>query len=216
MLFVGVAGSVACLTLLFRSMRALMASGMSSCASGGPYEIANPCPKGVAWLTPASIWGGLAFVALASVASAKLGRASIAWLAWPALFLSLGANFWQFGLKPVGAAGVRVDGPVWGWIVCAVLFTAMGLGPLLLAIFSTDGRPGRGGAGPAATRAAAAGTRIRAEATPPPFRPTVITTTGSIADDLVDSLERLAALHRDGAITDEEYADAKRRLLEDR
>ena len=207
MLFVGVAGSVACLTLLFRSMRALMASGMSSCASGGPYEIANPCPKGVAWLTPASIWGGLISVFVASIAASKLERPSIAWLAWPALFLSLGANFWQYGLDPVG-----VPGPLWGWIVCAVLFTVMGAGPVLLVLFSRDGLP----TNRPASRAAAAGTRIRAEATPPPFRPTVIATTGSIADDLVDSLERLAALHRDGAITDEEYADAKRRLLEDR
>ncbi|WP_139123003.1 SHOCT domain-containing protein, partial [Cellulosimicrobium cellulans] len=31
--------------------------------------------------------------------------------------------------------------------------------------------------------------------------------------DLVDRLERLAALHRDGALTDAEYARAKARLL---
>ncbi|HRW37922.1 MAG TPA: SHOCT domain-containing protein [Aquihabitans sp.] len=203
------AGSVACLTLLFRSMRAVMGAGLSSCGSGGPYVVANPCPKGVGWMLPISIWVGLGFLALAAVAAHRLGRASIAWLAWPALFLSLGANFWQFGLDPVGA-----DGPDWGWIVCAVLFTIMGGGPLLLVLAgrgSASGWTPSSSAPRAASRAAAAGARIRAEATPPPFRPTP-----GAGDDLVGSLERLASLHREGAIDDDEYADAKRRLLEGR
>ncbi|MEZ5137319.1 MAG: SHOCT domain-containing protein [Acidimicrobiales bacterium] len=200
------AGSVACLTLLFRSMRAVMGAGMSSCGSGGPYVVANPCPKGVGWMLPISIWVGLGFLALAAVAAHRLGRASIAWLAWPALFLSLGANFWQYGLDPVGA-----DGPEWGWIVCAVLFTAMGGGPCCSYCSAAGPPPGgpRWRARRAAPRAAAAGARIRAEATPPPFRPTP----SAPDDDLVGSLERLAALHRGGAIDDDEYADAKRRLL---
>lgn len=212
MLFASVASSVACLVVLFRSMRAVMGAGFSSCATGGPYEIANPCPKGTGWLLPLSIWGGLLSLFLASLAAAKLERPSIAWMAWPALFLSLGANFWQFGLDPVG-----VEGPVWGWLVCAVLFTVMGAGPIVLALLSPDGLP----TSRPAARAAAVGTRIRVEATPPPFRTTVIATTGRPApepdaDDLVGSLERLAQLHRDGAIDDVEYRNAKRRLLEGR
>ncbi|MEZ5181398.1 MAG: hypothetical protein R2702_05935 [Acidimicrobiales bacterium] len=151
------AGSVACLTLLFRSMRAVMEAGMSSCGSGGPYVVANPCPKGVGWMLPISIWVGLGFLALAAVAAHRLGRASIAWLAWPALFLSLGANFWQYGLDPVGA-----DGPEWGWIVCAVLFTAMGGGPLLLVLL---GRGSASGWTPVAgaPRRVASGGRRRAD-----------------------------------------------------
>jgi hypothetical protein len=35
-------------------------------------------------------------------------------------------------------------------------------------------------------------------------------------DDLVGELERLARLHRSGDLGDDEYAAAKRRLLEDR
>lgn len=207
MLFVGVAGSVACLTLIFRSMRAVMGAGMSSCASGGPYVVANPCPDGVAWMLPVSIWVGIGLLVVASVAAMRLGQPSIAWLAWPALFLSLGWNFWQFGLDPVGT-----DGPVWGWLVCAVLFTIMGGGPLLLVLFGRDGQTGRAPRTPqrAAASVATIGARIRAEATPPPFRrPT------ADADDLVGSLERLARLHREGAIDDAEYRDAKRRLLEE-
>ena len=47
-LFIAVIGSVGSLTVLFRSMRAVVETGASSCASGGAYVIANPCPKGVA------------------------------------------------------------------------------------------------------------------------------------------------------------------------
>ena len=47
-------------------------------------------------------------------------------LAWPALFLSLGWNFLEFGFDPPG----EDDGLVWGWIVCGVVFWLMGGLPL--------------------------------------------------------------------------------------
>ena len=42
---------------------------------------------------------------------------------------------------------------------------------------------------------------------------TIEGTAREVDPDLVDELERLAALHESGALTDEEYAAAKRRLL---
>lgn len=205
MLFVGIAGAVASLTVLFRGMRALMATGASSCASGGPYVVANPCPKGVAAMVPLSIWIGIGFVALASVAAMKVGAPSIAWLAWPALFLSLGWNFWEFGLDPPGAEGVAV-----GWIVCGVLFVLMGAGPVVLAVANPQDLPG-------ASRAAAVGTTVRAATTPPPFRrpPPMAQDADDDADaeGLVGALERLAQLHRSGALDDDEYRAAKATLL---
>ena len=41
---------------------------------------------------------------------------------------------------------------------------------------------------------------------------TIEGTAREVQSDLVDELERLAALHRSGALTDQEYADAKRKL----
>ena len=79
------AGALAlCLTILFLATRRVMEVG-GSCASGGPYEIATPCPKGIAWMVPVSIFGGLiAAFALALTA----GHGPKLWLlAWPALFL---------------------------------------------------------------------------------------------------------------------------------
>jgi hypothetical protein len=204
-LFAGVAGSAACLTLLFLGMRSVMEVG-GSCASGGPYLTATPCPRNVGWIVPVAIWVGLGFLALATAAAARLSLPSLAWLAWPALFLSLGWNFWEFALDP--PAG---DGPIWSWVVCGALFVVMGAGPLVLAVANPQDRPSalRGTRAPrAAARAADLGTRVRAATTPPPFR-----RPPSDADDLVDALERLAALHRAGSLSDDEYADAKSTLL---
>jgi hypothetical protein len=203
-LFGAVAGAVASLTMLFRSMRSVLEIG-GSCASGGPYAVARPCPKGIAAITPLSIWVGIGFVALAAVAAMRLKVPSVAWLAWPALFLSLGWNFWEFGLDPPGGGGVA-----WGWIVCGALFVLMGGGPLLAA-FGWARHGGAGAPAPptsaaarATARAAAAGTAVRRATTPPPFRD----------DDLVGRLERLAALHRSGALDDAQYESAKRSILE--
>ena len=222
LLYLATAGAAACLALIYRSMRSVMAVG-GSCASGGPYAVATPCPKGVGWVLPLAIWVGLAMLAGASAAAVRLGVPGIAWLAWPALFLSLGWNFVDFGLHPPGPRG----GPIWSWLVCGAMFWAMGAGPVVLWLLNPQDRPTRSRPAPdgrtarAVKRASALGTTIRIETTPPPFRPSSGAGTGSWpgdgggeASDLVDALERLDALHRSGAIDDAEFRDAKRRLID--
>src|SRR5262249_24723134 len=49
---------------------------------------------------------------------------------WPALFLSLGFNFLEYGLDPAGDA----TGPEWGWLFCAAVFALMGAVPLLVLL----------------------------------------------------------------------------------
>ncbi len=44
--FVSLAGVSAGLTWMFLGMRSVMQIG-GSCGSGGPYEIATPCPEGI-------------------------------------------------------------------------------------------------------------------------------------------------------------------------
>src|SRR5262245_60146842 len=123
--FIGVAGVVVCLTVLFYCMRAVMEVG-GSCASGGPYEIARPCPKGVGWMTPVSVFAGLAALGWMLAWNHGLSGPKWALLAWPALFLSLGYNFWDYGLNPPEGGGSTA-----GWIICGVLFVLMGGLPLL-------------------------------------------------------------------------------------
>jgi hypothetical protein len=123
---VGLAGAAVCLTVLFLSMRAVMEIG-GACASGRtPYAITHPCPKGVPGLMLLSIFGGLIFCFMYAISA--IGVNLIA-LAWPALFLSLGWNFVDYGINPPLG-----DAPAVGWLVCAVLFLLMGGVPLVLGI----------------------------------------------------------------------------------
>jgi hypothetical protein len=207
---IGTTGAVACLTLLFLGMRSVMAVG-GSCASGGPYTISQPCPKGVGWVVPVSIWAGLFFLAVSVAGAARVRAPAIAWLAWPALFCSLGWNFLEFGLDPAGPE----TGPVWGWLVCGVLFWVMGAGPVVLGLAQLRNRGSERDPSPLVVRAATLGSRVRATTTPPPFRAATTPSAAAHrdADDLVDGLERLADLHRTGAIDDDEYRRAKAQLL---
>lgn len=199
-MFTGLAIVSAGLTLVFLSMRAVMDIG-GMCASGGPYVIAQPCPDGAVALMPLGIVGGLIGLWMYAAASSKLPGPRLTLLAWSALFLSLGWNFWEYGLNPPDGS----DGVVWGWIICGVVFVAMGGLPLLgLAnrdiakqLFWAD-----------------------APGTASPIRPVAVarrpvTPPGPPDDSIPAALERLSELHQTGALTDEEFRLAKQRILED-
>jgi hypothetical protein len=222
----GVALVAAGITLLFLGMRAVMDIG-GYCAEGGPYVIATPCPEGAPVATLLGIFGGLAGFFLAFWKGAEIGERAtgVLFLAWPALFGALGFNFFQYGFDPPG------DDPgwAWGWIVCGVVFWAMAFGPILLWWWSaaTARRIPRRGAipspGPAPTRleatwVARSAPRPRPGPAADPSAAFPLEMAGldaaPPAPDLVDDLERLATLHREGALTDDEYARAKVQLLE--
>lgn len=125
--FVGMLGVSAALTIMFFAMRSVMEIG-GSCASGNtPYEISRPCPDGVAGLMVGSIFLGLVFLGVYAVSAVG---PNLTLLAWPALFLSLGWNFLEYGVDPPGANG----GVVWGWLLCGVIFMLMGGLPLVFGI----------------------------------------------------------------------------------
>ncbi|MET0772167.1 MAG: hypothetical protein ABWZ82_03705, partial [Candidatus Limnocylindrales bacterium] len=116
------------LTVLWLSMRSVMDIG-GMCASGGPFVVAVECPEGVEWLLPLSIFSGIAGVGLVAWFGGRIGPgfAAVAALAWPALFLSLGWNFLEYGLASPGGWDLS-------WLLCGVLFMAMGGIPLLIGI----------------------------------------------------------------------------------
>ena len=127
---VGVAGLAACIAIVFLAMRAVMDIG-GFCAEGGPYVIETHCPEGVPLLMTVAFPGGFAFGGMTVYFGSRISGPSAAavLLAWPALFLSLGWNFLEYALWPPGGAGL-----VWGWLICGVVFVAMGGGPLLIAL----------------------------------------------------------------------------------
>jgi hypothetical protein len=102
----------------FLGMRAVMDVG-GSCAEGGPYEIATPCPNGAVLLSVAI--PVMILSAMLGSGMALLVRAPNLLLPmWAALFGSLGWNFLEYGFT-------TDDGLVWGWIVCGVVFELMTL-----------------------------------------------------------------------------------------
>jgi hypothetical protein len=231
---VGVFLVAAGLTVLFLGMRSVMDIG-GYCASGGPYEIRQQCPDN-AWMIPVSIFVGLAGVGFVLAGTFRGGPKLIA-LAWPALFLALGWNFLEYAFDPPPPD----DGVVWGWLICGVVFVAMGGIPLLLvlmnaklALWGADTTADRSATARATATAISrlAATRSRNPATFVRYGDTTVATAtaaepapeeppeeppGDGSDEsLVSDLERLAALHRAGQLTDDEYARAKdSRLGED-
>jgi hypothetical protein len=235
-------GFVASLTLLYQSMRAVMDVG-GACASGGAYQINTPCPDGVAWAAPVSIFGMLIFGALGSLGVFSQGGPKPYVFTWSALFLALGWNFLEYGFDaPNGGTSA-------GWLVCGFVFVAMGGLPLLILF------------GKGAARWAFWGPRREApEGGPVPYRPPpdadavvdvdkaevlhpvdVIDPTAGAAGglmspprtwtpappstpgpapepdepDMVTRLERLADLRERGMLDADEYEVAKDRILDD-
>jgi hypothetical protein len=215
---VGVAGLAFCITLLWLGMRAVMDLG-GFCASGGPYQIAVECPDAVILTTPVSILGGFVAAGLMLWGGASLrgGWLGLVFLAWPALFLSLGWNFLEYGFFP------PEGGWVWSWIFCGVVFVLMGAIPLIVVVGAARaGDEGRAyAAGRVVVRPRPAGPtssgdpRIayRPEPAPAAASPIVPPETRSPTEPLVDRLERLAAMRRRGDLTSAEYETAKAATL---
>ena len=187
----GAAGLAASITVLFLGMRAVLGVG-GFCAEGGPYVIEVHCPPGVAELMPLSILGLFVFGGLMFWKGASLGGpyGLLPALAWPALFLSLGWNFLEFGVNPPGG------GLALGWLIPGVVFVLMGGGPLVLAVGAwrqaRSRRPGSAGGG----------WRPVQRPTPPP------------TDRAVSArLARLDRLRETGMLTPQEYEAARRATM---
>jgi hypothetical protein len=103
------------LTWTFYSMRSVMNVG-GSCADGGPYVSAQPCPDG-SFLIAIAIPVMLITAMAGSAAALSINAPNLLIPMWGALFGSLGWNFLEFAVKG--------NGIVWGWLVCGVVFWLM-------------------------------------------------------------------------------------------
>jgi Short C-terminal domain len=189
-----VAGAAA-ITLVSLIMRSVTAIG-GSCADSGPYVSAQPCPSGTGTAL-LLVFANVAFCIIGGLwAAAALQAPQAIWLGWPALFLTLGWNFLEDGFEP--PTGESIAG---GFVVCGVVFVLMGVGPLLLwaSVLKDTLRSGRAKAG-----------------VPAPARAPVSVTPATGTAPVAGRLERLAALHASGELTDEEYTRAKQATLRGR
>ena len=202
-----VACLAASLTLVFLSMRAVLNIG-GFCAEGGPYVIETNCPEGVPLLITGGIFGLFGFGGLMAWTGSRLGGpfGGLVMLAWPALFLSLGWNFLEFALWPPQPA----EGIVWGWLIPGVIFVIMGGAPLVAFLPLA----GSGGAGSARVVGGAGNSSSRKQRAKLLTSMVQLRNDRASYEDLVSKLERLSALRRDGTLTELEFEQAKRRLLD--
>ena len=110
------------MTLLQLSTLTVVSIG-GSCASGGPYQIAVPCPESVAAFAPLSVFGGLIAVGLWVYLAQGFGMPLPVW-AWTILFCGLGALF----LAAFFATGDPVG------LILGIMFEIMGLVPLVIEL----------------------------------------------------------------------------------
>ena len=189
----------------------------------------------------AGIWGGLAMAFLYGALAVR-GGPNWFLLAWPALFVSLGIQFVRAAIEGP-AAGYSVTAALFlamgGGPVVVALFTSRRAlwhtlvgnpadyvepddGPVRRSVITfTAAERARLHAG--AQRALASRRRAEADRQRPrdgqhrPTRPggaIVDSLSAAAPHDVADALDRVATLHRQGLVSEEEFAAAKRRILD--
>ncbi len=225
-----VLGWVLCLAGLAIGCKAIYdLTQIGTCASGGPYVSARPCPEGTG-LKIMSVFGaavlgllGLACHAIGSRGQRTASRIGFGLIMWSLLFLSIAGTVAYAAFGPDAQPdneGARIAA-----IVMLVTFVPMALIPLLgigaLGFASRRGRDeGDGDAIPLDPRAVALAPRPSARpAATTPVVPLVTTVQPPAApgagesSDPVDQLERLAHLKATGAIDAAEYERLKDRII---
>ncbi len=190
------------------------------CSGGGPYVAAAPCSAS-AWMAPVGIFVMLAGLALYLLARPG-GSPQLVLFAWPALFGSLGIQFLRAALADTGA---------YGFWLCGVVFLLMAAAPLVLVVVGDrpalrrallgDGRAEHEGAdeveAPRIARSAPDSSVSRLAplgAVAGNGNGNGPSSPGDDGEDLADRLSRLSRLHRDGNLSDAEFADAKQQVLD--
>ncbi|KAA1397359.1 hypothetical protein [Aeromicrobium ginsengisoli] len=115
------------LTWAFLSMRAVMEVG-GSCADGGPYVSAQPCPGGAGFIGIAIPVMILATF-VGSFVAISLSAPNLLVPMWTFLFGSLGWNFLEYAITWPGG----VDP---GWLICGIVFELMALPGLVVIVMS--------------------------------------------------------------------------------
>jgi hypothetical protein len=199
---------------------------VGTCASGGPYVSARPCPPGTGTdmlLLMASIFGGLIgawIFALRGKRPGGSGRGgggfSDGLLAWSVYFVGTGG----YALYSVLTDDSLESGATTGGLIVAGTFLLMGLPALVALIWlwvihrndePVDDRFSPSTPQSLVSQLAAARSAARGWApAPAPVQPAA---TPNAGPDPIAQLERLQRLRESGALTEAEFAAQKRRVL---
>jgi Short C-terminal domain len=195
---------------------------IGTCASGGPYVSARPCPAGTgAYILAimAGVFGGLGGIFLYALRGDGLRPGiSIGLLVWTLGFLLLGGAALYSAIGPARAK----DSSSGGGIIVAVIFFPLALGGLIAAVKSGGGDdplpPGqRVMPSPAMFPPPGPGQGTPIVLRPRPGGPVPLAAAAHGApaaeDDTLARLQKLGDLHANGTLTDEEFATQKKRIL---
>ena len=203
----GMLVSLAALLLMTWALYHLVRTG--TCASGGPYVSARPCPEG----TGAKILGlmGAIFALLigGGIYAARGNRGYGATLGmgivlWSLLFISLAAATF---VAAFGPANNDDPGARTAAIVLAIVFLPMGILPLIGAVGFGFGRSRLKGKVSVTASSYPKPAPPQFDVSPPP-RPA-----GAQAADVTARLRKLDELRDSGLLTDEEFQAKKAEIL---
>lgn len=216
------AGLLLCTAAIVTFCWALYSVGrIGTCASGGPYVSARPCPEGTGlkiMLLTGSVFAGLLGIVLYAAGWGRANRAvragvGLGALMWSFLFLGAAASM---ALAAWGPAADGTPGVSTAAIVLVIVFVPMGLAPLVGAVaFGRRPRERPPAASPG-TLAGIPGDPLPARpvAPRPPAPPRIPSPPPSpAAADPVAQLERLAQLRESGALSQAEFERLKARIL---
>jgi hypothetical protein len=172
---------------------------IGTCASGGPYVSARPCPAGTlgkALLLPAGFMVGTIGIIVFALRGRRLGapedgrRLNATVLAWSGLFIVTGVVALLASIGPGADPG---PGAEWVGIFLCALFVPMGIAPLLFAVFNKP---------------------VQIDNLGPPVRPRpVARPRPRPTGDPVDRLRKLGDLREAGVLSAAEFDAAKARIL---
>jgi hypothetical protein len=182
-----------------------------TCASGGPYVSARPCPAGTGGQIGVLI-GGMFAVPIGIALWALRGRrgrpsaVGIGTVVWALGFLTIAASV---AFAAYGPANTHNSGSRLAAIIIGVIFVPMGIAPLIFAL-----RGGDTGLGVSGVSGVAVDPAWHPQASPPPRAAAPPpTATGPAGEDPLDRIARLGELRDKGLIDEAEFQEQKRRLL---
>jgi hypothetical protein len=91
-------------------------------ASGSPYQIAHPVPEGF-WILPVAFIGLFVFPTTHGIFASRIRGFGLIYATWCAVWLSIGATTFWYGLNPPNGNGLA-----WGWLIMGGVFLLVGLG----------------------------------------------------------------------------------------
>jgi hypothetical protein len=190
-----------------------------TCASGGPYVSARPCPEGTAekaLLLPGGFILGFIGVAVFAMRGRRPGAPEDArrlspWLmGWTPLFLGTGVVALVAGLQ---AEGPQASTAQWTGIFLAAMFIPMGLAPLIATLAFGSSRKRSNALTNEVIRNAARAASSRQRPAAPRPQPSPPTPAPGPSGDPLERLRKLGELRDQGVLSPDEFAAAKSRIL---